>query len=393
MRATIDAASLRELADFCARIVPAKPHTPILAAVHLGFTADGLTGTVTDYDTFGRATAPVVTDTETTLAVSARLLAQVATAVAGKGNARVELEHDPGGRLRLACRSMRAALPVLPVEDFPAWPAQEPSRLRAVAGALLAPALEHALAAAARDDTLPNLYAVLLESTPGGLRVVATDRYRCPVAELPWLEPPADRDHSTVLVTRPAAAVMARSAKAAERVMLGFPGGEDGKTVLFGTPGRVVLSRLLDNAFPKYRTLFPDGAGRTWTADSDDLAALAKSVGDLSEGRSDEGERRVRLLRATVGGGQLTVTAEGDSEAAGSIDVEHSPEWDHDPWVFGVNAAFLADAVAAIPCPRVKFTQTTASKPLLVGPDGDATYTASGLLMPIRITAEMERAA
>lgn len=383
MKCTLDAASLRDLAEWCARIAPAKPPAPILAAVLLDVTADGISATVTDYDRFGRAELDATSDTEMRLAVSARALASVAGAAAEPGNARLELVSENDGKLRLTCRGLKASLPLMPAEDFPPWPAVSPARHRAISGALLGRAMEVA-ANVAHDSTVPGHDVVRLESSPDGLRLVATDRYRLPIADLPWLEATDVRYHGEVSLPASSAKAVAVMVRDVERVLLGFPEANEGQSLLVAGPHRTLMCRLGGSDYVKYQPLIPPPQGRTWTADRDELAKAAKRVSALAAVRED----KARHLICTVGAGTLTLSAMSeDSSMSDGIDVEHSAEWDDDGWPFAVNAAFLADMALAIPARRVTFTSTTPAKPILVTPaDGETSdYPAHGLIMPIRI--------
>jgi DNA polymerase III sliding clamp (beta) subunit (PCNA family) len=387
MKATTDAASLHSLADWAQRIVPARPYAPILAAVLLDVTADGITATVTDYDVWGRADLSATADTATQIAVSARLLAGVADAAASAGNSRVEMIADGDGKLRISTRSMKASLPLMPAEDFPAWPAgADPDHLRPVDGPSLARVLDSAAGLAHHAESLSreSVAQVRLESSPDSLRVVATDSYRLHIADLPWSEPADFRYHGVAHLSPVGTRQIAATVKGAERVLLGFP-EQAGNTITVGVPGRRLVARLTDGGgYPaKYEGLAPK-AGAVLTVDRADLAALVKRVSTLAAVQGD----KARHLDATVSAGTLTLTAAGDDGASltDGLDVECSDDWASD-WVIRLNAGFLAESVAAVPAKRLTFTVPGPAKAVLIRPaDGETPdYPTKAVLMTIRL--------
>lgn len=387
MKATVDTASLKALTDWCTRIAPTRPTAPILGAVLLDATDSGISATVTDYETFGRADVQATVDAGEKVAVSSRLLAAVAEAAPSGG--RVELVAD-GGRLRITSQGMKAVLPLMPAEDYPSWPKQEAdaARLRAIGGDLLGRVLDTAAAVAHSAEDRESVAKVRLEPSATGLHVVVTDSYRVHFADLPWSEPPAgDVAGEPCYLTSAGAKAAAVMAKNAERVLLGFPAGRD-NSLTVGTPGRVLVTRLTDGAnYPANLDRFTPTTGRTVTADRTDLLALIKRVSTLSAVNGD----RSRHLDGTVADGALTLTAVGDDDATltDSLDVDHSTDWDTGggDWVIRANAAFLAESVAAVPAKRVTLLIPGPAKAVLIGPaDGEAPdYPARVVLMTIRV--------
>lgn len=110
----------------------------------------------------------------------------------------------------------------------------------------LAAAIDAVRRAVSVDPELPALGAVLLELGPDGLRLVATDRFRLTLADVP-----AEADGPAVAVLVPVAAVDAfRAVTDVGAVTLSV----DGDDVLLGG----VRTRALELEFPDYRRLLHD---------------------------------------------------------------------------------------------------------------------------------------
>src|SRR5207237_653337 len=111
--------------------------------------------------------------------VPARLLADM---VKSFEQAPVEFEAQES-QATIVCSNYRGTVRCLPAEDFPIL--QEAAGTRVQVGAHdFALAASQVARAASRDEARPILTGVLLEITPEGLTMVATDSYRLALREL-----------------------------------------------------------------------------------------------------------------------------------------------------------------------------------------------------------------
>ena len=159
-----------------------------------------------DYETSARARIDADVGEPGTVLAPGRLLAGIAAQLPRQP---VELASD-GAALTLTAGRTRYTLRLLPADDYPALP-----ELAAPAGqadaAEFAAAVRQVVVAASRDDTLPALCAIQVTFTADAITMVATDRYRAALRELPW-QPSGAWLPPPVLIPAPALADVARAA-------------------------------------------------------------------------------------------------------------------------------------------------------------------------------------
>ena len=116
-----------------------------------------------------------------TALVPGRLLAEITRSLPAL-DVEVTCDADMVG---LTCGPAEFMLVSLPVEEYPALP-EPPAPTGTIDGGVLAVAAAQVGTAASRDDTLPMLTAVCLETDGETLTLAATDRYRLAVREVRW---------------------------------------------------------------------------------------------------------------------------------------------------------------------------------------------------------------
>lgn len=270
----------------------------------------------------------------------------------------------------IRCGRSEYVLTLMPVDDYPSLP-KTPAAVGAVESKLFAAGVAQAASAAGTDDTLPMLTGVRWEIGEDGLiHLAATDRYRMTWRTLSWT-PAIDDAPSEVGVLVPA--------KVLADVARGLPDGPvqvafDGGLAAFTADGRTVTVRLLDGAFPDFRSHFAKQAN-AGTAASFDAGALAKAV------------KRVAVMAERSAPVRLTFTQDGVLIEAGGGDVGRGSEQadcelDGGDITIAFNPPFLLAALNAFAGP-VQLRMNTATTPAVLSVPGDESY--RHLIMPIRL--------
>lgn len=180
MKLTIPAPELTAALTFAAGLCPARPITPITAAVLLSATdADQLQIRSTDLERFADLTTAADVATPGQAAVSGRLLAEVAKHCRGE----VTLTLD--NAVTVSTERGWWTLPTLPAEDIPPMP-ELGHRLGRIRGAALAAALARVAPVAGADRDLPVLGAVHVHADTQRVRLEATDRYQAAWCDTHW---------------------------------------------------------------------------------------------------------------------------------------------------------------------------------------------------------------
>ncbi|HEX5400791.1 MAG TPA: DNA polymerase III subunit beta [Pseudonocardiaceae bacterium] len=284
-----------------ARLLPARTFDPVLSGVLLTADPTGVTLAGTDRERTVRLRRPATVHTGGHVLVPGRPLAETLRAL-DVPEVRLTVE---GSRVAVHTPRARFALPVLDVDLYPGVPAAPPLAGRA-AGKPLLRALAAVAGAASKDDALPLFSGVRVRSLDGSLRLVATDRYRLAVAQLPWQGTELD-----VLIPGALAAEIAR--QAAGSAELALHAGPDRAVVVW--PDAELGTALLATPFPdEHRHLGTNGDARVTLAAAELLAAVRR-VGLYADGRGaigldlGDGEVRVRAGGADLGEADESVKA------------------------------------------------------------------------------------
>lgn len=374
MRFRVERDVLAEAVGWAARTLPTRPPVPVLAGLRVDAdTAGTLVLSSFDYEVSARVEVPAEVAEGGTALVSGRLLADISRSLP---NRPVDVVAE-GSKVTVTCGASRFALATMPVEEYPDLPPM-PSVAGTVSGEALTSAVAQVTVAASRDETLPILTGVRMEIEDDRITLLATDRYRLALREMPW--------RSAAPGTSAVALVRARTLSDVAKALGG--GGEvtvalsaDGGTELIGfeAGGRRTTSMLVDGDYPKVRSLFP-AESPVWAVCH--TAALVEAV------------RRVALVaerntpvRMAFTDGQVRLDAGQGDDAQATEELEADLHGEDITIAF--NPQFLLDGLQALTTDYVRMSFTLATKPaVLTGQserDGDPDDTYRYLLMPVRM--------
>ncbi|MEZ0065821.1 DNA polymerase-3 subunit beta [Streptacidiphilus sp. MAP12-20] len=382
MKLRLTRETLAEAVAWAAHALPARSTAPALSGLLLTADQDGGTLTVSgfDYEVSARFQAGAEVLEPGSVLVPGRLLADLARALPGGGH-HVELS-TMGSDVALVCGPVQFELPVIPLEDYPRLPAL-PAPRGTVDGALFAEAVAQVAVVAGRDEALPFLTGIRLEFHAETLRLVATDRYRLAVRELPWAPTTASvpaEEPVVALVPARSLHEIARSLTKGERIAIApalEEGNGNGGLIGFAAGSREATTRLLGADFIRYQAIFPNAYTGSAVIERGPLLEAVKRIALVTE--------RHQPLRLSFSTGQVVVDAGGSSEARGRQALD--ARFDVEPIVLAANAGYLVDGLTAIRSRYVELSYTTPTKPaVLTGredvelPDSSYRY----LFMPLR---------
>ncbi|MGC4886747.1 DNA polymerase III subunit beta [Micromonospora sp. DT227] len=375
MKLRVERDVLADAVAWTAKALPARPHIPVVAGVLLHAEGGELTVCGYDYETANRQTMDASVQSDGTALVSGRLLAEITKSLPGKP---VELSAA-GTRLKLVCGASVFTLPTMPAEDYPKLPAL-PGTVGHVNAAAFAAGVAQVAVAAGRDDTLPLLTGVRVETDGPVLRLFATDRYRVAVRELPW-EPVVDTDPTALVPARALHDTAKALGPLGGRLALALADATSGEGLLgLSAGGRQTTSRLLDAAnYPPVLTLFPTSPTREVRVDTATLIEVVKRVALVAE--------RTAPVLLTFNERGLIVEAGGAEAARASEAME--ADLAGEELTVGFNPHLLLDGLGHLGSPTTALSFVDAFKPAVLRPvdaDGTADSTFRYLLMPIRVS-------
>lgn len=376
LRATVPLADLRRAVAWALHAVPHRPPVQVLRGVVLHAERGGLTVTGYNYEQLAAETIGAPGGSGRAV-VPGRALADMLRAMP-KGSDVVLRSDAAGTRLTIEAGDRDLyRLPLLPADDYPELPSIGDGLTR-LSGPNLT-VLSRALTAVGVDDTLPILTGILLEQTASGLTAAATDRYRLAVVDLPGATGLPPR-----LLVPAAPLRRATQAFRAERTvdLLHTPDGPTGPGRLtFRAGPRLVSTRLLDGAFPNYRSLLPaeDPFAGAVTLDRDAFADAVSAAATAAP--------RNAPIRLTTSAKSLLV--EGGTEephsayARREIDAVDSPHDPVAPTHIAFNPGYLLDGLSALLPGAIVVHRQAPTRPIVLSHPDDPAFRY--LLMPVRL--------
>lgn len=366
--ASTDVKTLTTALAFVNSALPARPPLQVLLGVLVTATTEGVTVAAFDYDTSCSQTIEGV-GTGQALVPGKLLLDVVKKLDAGQ----VTLEVNASvTRLTLRQAELEFHLPLLPLDDYPSLPdSSAGKRIATVTGADLVE-LGRVGVAAGRDDTVPVLTAIALESEDGFLRTAATDRYRLAVATT------TTKTTLTEILNVPSAALAlaVKHLGKASSITLRHNGGAV-RTLSFDDGARRITTRLLDGEFPRYRSLIPTDTAVTVTISS---PVLAKAIKQVSVVAARNAPVRVEIDNA------LVVSCGNDDDAGASKKVAATVTGLDEAQRTAYNPGYLLDGLLAVSAKgEVQLAYTQPLRPAILTEPADTGRAFLYLIMPVRL--------
>ena len=361
MKIRLDRDVLAEAVAWTARSLPTRPSVPILAGLLIRVIGGTVVMSSFDYETSAQITVNAEVTDDGTVLVSGRLLADIARSLPNKP---VDLTAD-ASKLELVCGTARFTLQTLPVDEYPELP-QMPEATGTVPSNDFARAVGQVVVAAGRDELLPVFTGVRMEIEGDTLSLLATDRYRMALKEIPW-NPGGPGAEGAALVPAKVLGETAKSMTSGEVVTLSLASSVSGDGLIGfegdGTAGvREITTRLLDGEFPQVRHLMNVQAALTVRANTTEVISAVKRVGLVAE--------RNTSLRMLIGDQSITLeAATGDqAQAVEALEAVVTDETGQGLAMeaAGFNPHYLSDALAALDAPYVHFAFTAPGKPCLI---------------------------
>ncbi|WP_439591175.1 DNA polymerase III subunit beta [Microbacterium sp.] len=349
-----------EAVSFVVKLLPQRNPQPILAGVLIEASDAGLSLSAFDYEASARTTIEATVDDPGTILVHGRLLSEIASRLP---NAPIQIEVDEDGGILLSCGSARFTLASMPVQEYPAIP-EVTGESGLVPAEDFATAIAQVAFAASRDDVTPVLTGVQLEVSGTTLSLVATDRYRVALREIPWDGGAAASDESAAaLVPARTLTEVGKTFAHSGDISIAFSGSGDREIIAFSSGNKTVTSLLIKGNFPPVRRLFPEATEHHAVVNTAELAEAVRRVSLVLD--------RSAPLRFTFTTDSVSMDASGTEQARASESVDaHLVGEDV---TLGLNPQYLLESLGAVKSEFARITFTSSENanklsPVLVTP-------------------------
>lgn len=366
----VDRDVLADAVTWTTKSIPQRPAVPVLTGLLITANADGSVDlAVFDYEVSARARIAADVEVEGTILVSGRLLADIARALPPQP---VVFELD-GTKVSVTCGSSRFALMTMPVEEYPALP-EVPETTGVISASDFQAAVGQVNIATSKDETLPILTAMRVEIEGDRVTLLATDRYRLAVREFTW-NPRNPQVEAVALVRGKTMAEAAKAMSGDIEIALAESGGKE--MLAFSSEGRVTTSLLVEGDYPKVRSLFPKDVAITAVMETSALREAVRRVSLVAERNSP--------IKFEFADGSLVLRAGAGDDAQATEALPATIEGED--ITTGFNPGYIAEGLAQIDTPFVRFSLTEPKKPVVISgmteADGEEDTSYRYLLMPI----------
>lgn len=265
-------------------------------------------------------------------------------------------------------------------------PADFPKPRKAAATALSVtmptPALRAALTATltlcSTDTNRPAMTAVLVEATDAGLRFVATDGHR-----IGYWEKNGPLGDNAVQWSGPGSFLIPKSAAALLLAQLDPKATADVTLTADATNVRTAdgrwITRLIDERYPEYRNVIPQGNRNVAEVDRDELLTSVRRLEQIANATTKQ-------IRLAFSANELTASAEDlDFSSEGSEVL--GCDYDGEPMEIGFSALYLTQLLSLLPPGPVRVAMSTPNRAacLTAASDSDTAPALLYLVMPVQL--------
>lgn len=361
------------------RSVSSRPAVPVMAGIRIEANSEGVEFSSYDYNVSARITvAAVEIIEEGVVVVDGKVLNATSSSSLSNPEIRLKTENN---YLHIECGTFRQQLVVMPEEDYPQLPIRPE-----IVGKVDAPAFAHSLSqvavAAARDETLPLLNGISLEIRPDKLYMLATDRYRMALKEIPWETEKTDVNQDLVIKAKNITEA-AKSIASSGMISLAVDAeSEQSSLVGLEAGGRVFTSQISDGKYPDVRRIFPEPINITAIIKTSDFIQAVSRVGNVTASLSNQQitlkftQEKLEFMADNAGNNTAT---DSISAVLNGADIDVS-----------FNSRMLVEGLKAIDEPYVRLSFKDETKPVVITGQkeetGDDNLEFRYLIMPIRTT-------
>ncbi|MEI2770138.1 MAG: DNA polymerase III subunit beta [Candidatus Competibacter sp.] len=339
---------------------------PILANVLLTANERELTLTATDLEVELSVRLELPVDVPGEITLPARKLHDILRALPEDSTVALNVEGD---RATVRCGRSRFALVTLPAADFPTLEDLPFSQDIRLAQGTLRDLIERTHFAMAQQDVRYYLNGLMLEVSPGTLRVVATDGHRLAFQEL-RTDVDAAETRQVIVPRKGVLELLRLLADSEAEAILGL-----GANHIRLTMGDIrFTSKLIDGKFPDYQRVIPRDPDRIVIADRMVLRNALARAGIVL----DDKTQGIRLQLE-----DWTLRAQAQNSDQEEAEEEIEINYSGGPMEIGFNVAYLLDALGALggELAKLSFTDATSSCLIEESEGGGGKH----VIMPMRL--------
>lgn len=374
MKVEVNSQALADAVAWTARVIDARPASPILAGVRLEATDGTLQLSAFNYAISARHHIEAGVDEAGSVLVLGKLLADITKSLPA---AKTYLSTD-GSTMTITSGKSTFTMQLMPDAEYPDLPVI-PSKLGQVDAQTFTQAVTQASVAVSREENRPVLTGIRVQFQGDKVIMSSTDRFRLSRSSFTWTPENPDTN-ATALVRGALLRDVARSLDEHQNIVVDFD-TENPSLLGFENAGRVSTSQLIDGEFPAVDRLYADEYPIHAVINKQDLISAIKRVSLVAE--------RNAPIRMAFTSQELTLTAGTADEAQAKeiLDID----MDGEDITVAFNPTYLIEGLSAIAEPFVRMKMTTAVKPVEFNgqqeSDSEESMDYRYLLVPMRFNS------
>ncbi|PSQ86782.1 MAG: DNA polymerase III subunit beta [Bacteroidetes bacterium QH_2_63_10] len=370
MKFTASSADLLEALNTVKGAVPSKSTMPILECILFERDGDTLRLSATDLEISIIQTVPVQFETNgtpesTPIAVPAQRLIDTLRALP---DLPIEFSADSDFEIRMETDQGHYKMVGHDGSDYPELPELEEQHELNVEGGLLGRTIDKTAFAVSQDALRPAMMGVYFQVGEDETSVVATDGHRLVKLTLPELQAPTSVDF---IVPEKATKLAGRIVEDDEICTVRV----DESHVSFEFDNSRVLARLIDETYPNYQSVIPDGNDRNLVVSREDMLNAVKRVGLYSSSMTNQ-------IRLDVTADTVTISAEDVERSSEAEETIHC-DYDSEPMEIGFNSEYLTEVLSNVDCEEGVFELSSPNRAGIVLPRASDEAPEEDILMLI----------
>lgn len=375
MKFTVALPDLQKVLQSALQAVPPKSTLPVLENFYFRLDGSTLQITATDQELTIIATLTVDGTSNGEVLIPARKLSDIVKALGNAGRISVSAEGK-SFKITLKTDFGEYVLHGLDANEFPSVPDFSTGTTIQIPGADAMRIARVASFAASRDEYRPAMTGMLFECDTTRINVVTTDGYRLVKVVLASINGALLADKKTDVII-PVRAIDLLKRIEGDLVML-----VSDTHAKFTTGNATIITRIIDERFPPYESVIPQGNDKFARVGTSELIASVKRAALFSNTNT----KQVRLALST---NKITVIAE-DQETGNKAQEEITCDYAGEAFEIGFNHRYIEEALAHLADDGISATVLTFSnpnraalmKPLRDDVEGDDVLM---LVMPVRL--------
>ncbi|WP_196885009.1 DNA polymerase III subunit beta [Aureivirga sp. CE67] len=329
MKFIVSSSQLLKQLQILGGVINSNNTLPILDNFLFELNANELKISASDLETTMCSTIEVESDSEGTVAISARLLLDTLKTFPDQP---LTFKTEANNTVEISSNQGKYELAYFDGEEFPKSVTLESPSKTVISGEILATAISKTIFATGNDDLRPVMSGVFFQFSPENLTFVATDAHK--LVKYTRTDVTANEKAEFIMPKKPL------------NLLKGILGSNDTDVTIeynetnakFIFDNVVLICRLIDGKYPNYNAVIPQENPNKLTVDRATFLNSVKRVSIFSS-------KTTHQIRLKMAGTELNISAE-DIDYANKADERLNCDYQGDDMQIGFNSRFLTEMLS-----------------------------------------------